>query len=80
MSIAGDAIARATAAGVRARDLAPLVHCDPAKRDADYQVKHVAMPAIGCGIGGLARHDLWKALIPYELAPVDLEVVSWRPS
>jgi FAD/FMN-containing dehydrogenase len=37
----------------------------------------VAMPEIGCGLGGLALTDLLSALMPYERAPVDLVVVSY---
>jgi O-acetyl-ADP-ribose deacetylase (regulator of RNase III) len=42
-------------------------------------VRHVAMPLIGCGIGGLDIADLRRALAPYDGAPVDLVVVEWSP-
>lgn len=32
VSLVGENIARATAAGIRAARIAPLVHCDPAQR------------------------------------------------
>ena len=41
--------------------------------------RKVAMPEIGCGIGGLSRADLDLALSPYEHAPVDLVVVRYKP-
>jgi O-acetyl-ADP-ribose deacetylase (regulator of RNase III) len=41
-------------------------------------IKQVAMPEIGCGIGGLDLTDLLGALMPYERAPVDLVVVSYN--
>lgn len=37
MSTVGDAIDRATAAGIRAAQLAPLVNCQPQQRDAIRQ-------------------------------------------
>lgn len=39
-----------------------------------YGFKQIAMPAIGTGIGGLTKGDLYKALAPYDDAPVDLLV------
>jgi O-acetyl-ADP-ribose deacetylase (regulator of RNase III) len=46
---------------------------------AYWGVRQVALPEIGCGIGGLALSDLMAALAPYADAPVDLTVVSWKP-
>lgn len=46
------------------------------------RLKEIAMPMIGCGIGGLdpEGHQLMAALAPYENAPVDLVVVCWDGS
>ena len=43
-----------------------------------YKVTEIAMPLIGCGIGGLVIGDLAAALVPYEHAPVDLIVIVWK--
>jgi O-acetyl-ADP-ribose deacetylase (regulator of RNase III) len=40
----------------------------------------IALPEIGCGIGGLKTDDLRDALSPYEDAPVDLVVVTLKPA
>lgn len=42
----------------------------------DFRVRMIAMPYIGCGIGGLEVSQLQAALAPYGGAPVDLVVVS----
>jgi O-acetyl-ADP-ribose deacetylase (regulator of RNase III) len=42
----------------------------------DSGIARVAMPLIGCGIGGLAQGDLFAALSPYQNAPVDIVVVT----
>lgn len=42
----------------------------------DFRITRIAMPLIGCGIGGLTRTDLAGALDPYENAPVDLVVIT----
>lgn len=42
-------------------------------------IKQVAMPAIGCGIGGLELTDLMMALYPYHQAPVDLVIIQYQP-
>jgi len=42
----------------------------------DFGITEIAMPWIGCGIGGLAGNDLRRCLAPYQEAPVDLVVFS----
>jgi O-acetyl-ADP-ribose deacetylase (regulator of RNase III) len=42
----------------------------------DFLITEVAMPLVGCGIGGLAPADLLAALAPYWHAPVNLVVVT----
>jgi hypothetical protein len=44
----------------------------------DFKIREVAMPLIGCGLGGLKLPDLQEALDPYQDAPVDLVVVAWK--
>ena len=44
----------------------------------DYKIREIAMPMIGCGIGGLTETDLVDCLSPYSGAPVDLVVVRWK--
>ena len=44
----------------------------------DFGVTRIAMPMIGCGLGGLTGNDLSLALIPYSGAPVDIVVVTWK--
>lgn len=43
----------------------------------DFGIKAVAMPMIGCGLGGLTPDDLTAALSPYQDAPVHLIVVEY---
>jgi O-acetyl-ADP-ribose deacetylase (regulator of RNase III) len=45
-----------------------------------FNTTRIAIPEIGCGLGGLAREDLDTALAPYQNAPVDLVVVTYKPS
>ena len=40
----------------------------------DFKIREVAMPLIGCGIGGLTENDLRRCLVPYADAPVSLTV------
>ena len=40
-----------------------------------YKIREIAMPMIGCGIGGLTETDLRRCLLPYADAPVDLTVI-----
>jgi len=40
------------------------------------RLKEIALPLIGCGIGGLTPADLLAALSPYRDAPVDLVIVT----
>ena len=42
----------------------------------DFKITRVAMPLIGCGIGGLTPDDLITCLHPYQNAPVDLVIVT----
>jgi len=39
------------------------------------KITEIALPEIGCGIGGLTRGDLLTALAPYRNAPVNLRIV-----
>jgi len=41
----------------------------------DYKIHEIAMPLIGCGIGGLTENDLRRCLAPYADAPVNLTVM-----
>lgn len=41
----------------------------------DFGVTRVAIPEIGCGLGGLTSTHLAAALAPYQDAPVDIVVV-----
>jgi O-acetyl-ADP-ribose deacetylase (regulator of RNase III) len=41
-----------------------------------YETTEIAMPRIGCGIGGLTQADLLRCLRPYRDAPVNLTVVT----
>ncbi len=41
-------------------------------------ISTIAMPMIGCGIGGLVLPDLLGALAPYQHAPVDLVIVRYQ--
>lgn len=43
-----------------------------------YKVPRIAMPLIGCGIGGLTPERLQAAIQIYQHAPVDLTVVTWK--
>jgi O-acetyl-ADP-ribose deacetylase (regulator of RNase III) len=43
-----------------------------------YEIRQVAMPWIGCGLGGLGPGHLRAALRPYEDAPVDLVVIEYK--
>lgn len=45
----------------------------------DFGLKQVAIPEIGCGLGGLGRGHLISALSPYHNAPVDIVVVTYKP-
>jgi O-acetyl-ADP-ribose deacetylase (regulator of RNase III) len=42
----------------------------------DLGLTEVAMPLIGCGIGGLTPADLLSSLAPYQHAPVSLVIVT----
>lgn len=44
--------------------------------DHDFGITRIALPMIGCGIGGLTEADLRTSLAPYADAPVDLVVVT----
>lgn len=44
----------------------------------DFCITRIAMPEIGCGIGGITPASLTIALEPYRNAPVDLTVVRWK--
>lgn len=46
----------------------------------DFGLKQVAIPEIGCGLGGLGRGQLAAALNPYQDAPVGIVVVTYKPS
>lgn len=41
----------------------------------DFGITEIAMPMIGCGIGGLTENDLRRCLVPYADAPVNLTVM-----
>lgn len=44
----------------------------------DHGIRVIAMPMIGCGLGGLEPGQLHAALAPYEDAPVSLIIVAWK--
>jgi len=41
----------------------------------DFKITEIAMPMIGCGIGGLTENELRRCLEPYADAPVNLTVM-----
>ena len=43
-----------------------------------HRITEIAMPWIGTGIGGLSPGRLMRTIEPYENAPVNLTVVTWR--
>lgn len=45
-----------------------------------YKIPRIAMPMIGCGIGGLTPAELRDSLAPYTSAPVDLVILWYQPA